>query len=254
MAEWTCTVTPNDGEEDGPTATISQTVGDEDGDGVADEEDCAPELADVPRLVLWESIETLAMDSDPPAEGSTWCDGAWGGQGVREAYERTTWVQESDWNSLWVPDSIDDEVDTYAVDVDLYLPSGNRSGEFGINRTLGSSSHPGACNHSSGGLVLGYSQGRCGGAGPCLSVGGVGGPYYSTDARDDVFDRWVNMRFEVFRSDGLVQLWIDDELETCFFADDAALYGSKVKFNANTSCCSESPSFGISNLNFSLGE
>jgi hypothetical protein len=153
-------------------------------------------------------------------------------------------VQESDWNSLWIPDSISDDVETYAVDVDLYLPSGDRSGEFGINRSMA-----GACNHSSGGIVLGYSDMRCGDTGPCLNVGGSES-YYS-GSRDDIFDRWVNMRFEVFQSDGLVQLWIDDELETCFFADASDLMGPQVKFNANASCCSVSPQFGISNLNFS---
>ena len=62
------------------------------------------------------------------------------------------------------------------------------------------------------------------------------------------------MRFEVFRDDGLVQFWIDDELETCFFADDAALVGPKVKFNANASCCGTSPNLGISKLNFSVAD
>ncbi len=249
MADWTCTVIPNDGETNGPTGEDTIRVGDYDGDGVANDEDCAPADPDVPRFVLWSSIETVTMESSPPSEGSTWCDGAWGDQGVRTAYDRTAWVQESDWNSLWVPDPISDDEETYSVDVDLYLPSGNRGGEFGINRTM-----PGACNHSAGGLVLNYSDGRCGDAGPCLNIGGVGGPYYSTSARDDIFNRWVNMRLEVFRSDGLVQLWIDDELETCFFADDEALYGPQVKFNANSSCCSEAPNLGISNLNFSLAE
>ena len=161
-------------------------------------------------------------------------------------FDRTAWRQESDWNSLWIPDPIADDEPVYAVDVDLHLPSGDRSGEFGINRTM-----PGACNMSSGGIVLNYSDDRCGDAGPCLNVGGLGGPYYS-GSRDDIFDRWVNMRFEVFQSDGLVQLWIDDELETCFFADSEALIGPQVKFNANTSCCSIGPDLGISNLTFSV--
>ncbi|MEC9388651.1 MAG: hypothetical protein VX944_01130 [Myxococcota bacterium] len=254
MVEFMCTVTPNDGEEDGPATEALIRVGDRDGDGVADDTDCAPDLPDIPRFVTWSSVSMVTMDSSPPSDGAVWCDGSWGDQGVRVSFDRTAWFQESDWNSLWIVDPISDDEMTYAVDVDLHLASGNRSGEFGINRTQGSDSYPGACNHSAGGLVMGFSQGRCGGAGPCLNIGGLGGPYYTTGDRDDIFDRWVNMRFEVFRDDGLVQFWIDDELETCFFADDAALVGPKVKFNANASCCGTSPNLGISKLNFSVAD
>jgi hypothetical protein len=245
MADWGCTVTPHDGEVSGPSARATLTVGDADGDGVPDEEDCAPDMPDIPRLVMWESVATYAMDTNPPSTGAEWCDGAWGDQGVSDAYGRTAWRQESDWNSLWIPDPIADDVETYAVDVDLYLPSGDRGGEFGINRSMA-----GACNHSAGGLVLSYTDDRCSGEDPCLNIGGEGGPYYA-GSRDDIFDRWVNMRLEVFQSDGLVQLWIDDELETCFIAAPEALVGPQVKFNANTSCCSIGPDLGISNLNFS---
>jgi|GEM_PF-3638449 len=254
MVEFMCTVTPNDGEEDGPATEALIRVGDRDGDGVADDTDCAPDLPDIPRFVTWSSVSMVTMDSSPPSDGAVWCDGAWGDQGVRVSFDRTAWFQESDWNSLWIVDPISDDEMTYAVDVDLHLASGDRSGEFGINRTQGSDSYPGACNHSAGGLVMGFSQGRCGGAGPCLNIGGLGGPYYTTGDRDDIFDRWVNMRFEVFRDDGLVQFWIDDELETCFFAEDAALVGPKVKFNANASCCGTSPNLGISKLNFSVSD
>jgi hypothetical protein len=231
--------------EGGPDC--DEPSGDFDGDGTPDEEDCMPSMGDVPRLPLWSSIATHAMDESPPVSGASWCNGSWGSQGVRDVYGRTAWRQESDWNSLWMPDPIDDDEPVYAVDVDMYLPSGDRSGEFGIDRTMA-----GACNMSSGGIVFNYSDERCGDdPSPCHQVEST--ERHFIGSRDDLFDRWVNFRFEVFQDDGLVQFWIDDEIETCFFADADRLAGPQVKFNANTSCCSHGPDLAISNLNFDIG-
>ena len=207
------------------------------------------------------------MASSPPIEGASWCDGDSLGQGQTAAYGREIWLQESDWNRLWIPNPMDEETQTYAIDADLYLPAGLVGGAIEINATMGDVDEPGTCNNNSGGLGLAYTQLRCDSC-PNLNVfsndeytdttsGDV--THYTTSDRDDVFDRWVNVRFEVFRSDGLVQVFIDDELETSFMADAADLYGPYILFRGygggypGYSSPYPSPQFGISNLTVSTG-
>ena len=78
---------------------------------------------------------------------------------------------------------------TYAVEADFRLTSGNRSGDFAINRTM-----DGACHLSSGGVSVSFSSERCTGPGPCLTVRDGTGVVYE-GLRADIFDRWTNHRF-----------------------------------------------------------
>ena len=232
--------------DDADPASLSRTE-DADCDGVATVDDCMPDDPSVPRVATWTEVARHDLATAPST--ASWCDGAWGGQGPGEVGGRTAWLMSSDWNSLWVPLPFSDSDDMLAIEAAMHLEPGNRSGN------LAAMIDPdGVCHLSQHGVAMSYSNTRCSeGDTDCLYVNTRDSGRVHSGSAAGLFSDWVTFRFEIFRSDGLVQLKVDDAIETCFYASESDLAGTHMKFNANTSCCSERPDLGASDLVFETG-
>jgi hypothetical protein len=66
----------------------------------------------------WSDVYAYDLASQPP--GSTTANGAYQGQGPATQYGRACWVQDSDWNLLFVSAPQDD---VFAIEADVFLPA-----------------------------------------------------------------------------------------------------------------------------------
>lgn len=68
----------------------------------------------------WELVAEHSLATEPA--GSIRRNGALGGQGAATVHGRNAWLQTSDWSFLFVPLSLPDDVDVFAVQGDFFLP------------------------------------------------------------------------------------------------------------------------------------
>ena len=239
-------LTADDCDDADPDSSI--VADDSDCDGFVNASDCLPEDPAAPRSAVWTVVESHSLATAPAT--ANWCDGAWGGQGPAEVGGRAAWLMSSDGNSLWVSLPFSETDSMLAIQADMHLGEGSRSG------ALAAMIDPnGVCHLSNHGVNLSYSNERCAeGARNCLRVTGAESGVVHEGDSTGLFNDWITFRWEIFRDDGLVQLRVDGELETCFYATEAELAGSHMKFNANTSCCSLQPDLGASDLMFETGQ
>jgi hypothetical protein len=85
-----------------------------------------------PTPCSWTQVAYFPMTSQPA--GSSTNNGAIGSQGVQTVFGRSAWYQSSDWNSIYIPPGLLAADDTFAAEVEFYVPTGT---SFEANAGLG---------------------------------------------------------------------------------------------------------------------
>jgi hypothetical protein len=183
---WTCAVAADDGATYGEAVEATGTV-----------TSSAP---------TWTAIWTHALDA-LPADAMA-MNGAWMGQGVTEVAGRTAWIQQSDWNVLYIP-VLRSTTAFEAVEADVYVPSnagfalyplGAHHGYNGARDFLGfgGSGTSGTMGAAYGGWYDGYSS----------SAGIVD---FATSLPGFSADAWHTVRVETDRTANESAFFLDGE-------------------------------------------
>lgn len=181
---WTCTVTPDDGDDDGDEGTAEVTVGG----------DCF--------------VEVWSDDLSSKPSGSTTINGGWGGHSYTTVDGVDCMKQSSDWNYAYIPVTRASK-DVEVIEVDIYHPTSSSSHVSWNVYWYGD--HYGY-NYVENGLW--FNQGLS-------SASMSGGNTYSSSTTIKTWSstpvptsQWSTLRAHVDHSASTIDFYIDDVLET----------------------------------------
>ncbi len=217
--EWTCTVTPDDGDDEGDYAEETVTVGGS----------CF--------------VEVWSHDLSSKPSGSTTINGGWGGHSYTSVDSVSCMKQTSDWNYAYIPVTRATK-DIEAIEVDIYHPTSSSTHVSWNVYWYGD--HYGY-NYVENGLW--FNQGLS-------SAGMAGGNTYSSSTPITTWSsppvptsQWSTLRIHVDHVNLTADFYIDDVLETTeTLSDSDWITGADIVLRSGGQAYTTSPNTCWANL------